>query len=156
VSYPTVAEIIAQVESGTSGGVRAIRFEADLFEKIRKPENRSAAQNLCIKKIAKINQCSGDTAMEIFCTSYGKFQILGETLYSTLQYQKPVQVFFADVTEQEAAFQTFLKIHSFTYPGESLLSDATLRETFARFYNGPGNVSDYCERIVEAGAFLMK
>ena len=125
MNYPTVAEIIAHVESENS--ICAIRFEPEI-EKFDPPT---------LVKISRFNKCSSATAKEIYASSFGKFQILGETLYSTLGYEKPIQVFFADETEQIAMFEKFLKIEGLCTDGMKLLSSPSEREIFARKYNGP-------------------
>jgi hypothetical protein len=132
------------VESGNS--ICAIRFEPGITH----------FDPPTIQRIIHANKCSMPTAREIYASSFGKFQFLGMTLYSTLAYTQPIQVFFANESEQEAVFDKFMQIQKFTEDGAAILSNPQVRERFAKFYNGPGNIADYSERIVEAGALLMK
>lgn len=138
---PKLEMAVMQVES--SGFTGAIRFEDGLYRE-------GNFNGPTVKAIQQINRCSPFTAEAIYCTSYGLFQIMGETLYSTLGYQQPVASFWIDSEQQITQFRCLCERGGFDWQNFDPTDD-NLR-AFARYYNGPGAVDDYSAKLRAAFA----
>lgn len=142
-----LAKVIAEVESG--GFPEAIRYEPALQLHM----SQIPGVEGFMQTIMGANRCNRPTAEQIFCTSYGIFQIMGETLYSTLGWKEPVATFWSDVEQQLASFKDLCKHGGFD-PATFDFSDEAALQRFARFYNGPDDVADYVAKMKAAFAAL--
>lgn len=141
----TINKLIAQIESSNCQG--AIRFENGLYQKLI---NNPAKQNKPILFAAmKANNCSLETAIGVYCTSYGLYQIMGFNLYGSLHFEESVWSFMCSKEIQDHVFKQFC--NRFAIPDLSVekLLDKKTRERFAYLYNGPGNVEAYSEKILK-------
>jgi hypothetical protein len=139
----TLQDCIQWVESGNHA--EAMRFEPTLF---------TSRPAWVVNQIAKIQyahggatSCDTNTAMQIACTSYGLYQILGANIYASGDFKNSIFDFVFDLLFQEDAFQRFIAPHGFT-PDEDLSTWNDERfAAFATFYNGPGNVASYVKAM---------
>lgn len=139
------ASVIAAIESGNEP--RKTRFENALYESLAGTVAHSDAADAVLKTIHLENgQCSIHTAFQIYCTSIGKYQILGETLYG-LGYAGYVADFVANVSFQDLYFAKLTQRLGIAFTVDELRSDVDKREHFATRYNGPGNVETYAAAI---------
>lgn len=140
----TLADVIAAIESNNND--HALRFEPLTFARF---STGTLTHKDLLQKIAKANGCDIQTACMIAATSWGKFQIMGMTLYSTLDCPESIIDFVSNDQPdmQDWAFRCFVAHYSIDYTPEQLASDRASREHFANVYNGPGNVPVYAERI---------
>ena len=138
----TLAEVIAQVESGGRSDIP--RFEDAMFARWRSAPSR--AQAAVVNEICRVHRgCSIATGFMITCTSWGKYQFLGETLYSTLDVTDTVFAFVASDAEQDARFDQWLGKHRFD--ASLVLVDAAETRRFAELWNGPGAVDNYLAQM---------
>lgn len=145
----TLISIISKIESNDNPW--AIRFEevkyADLMS--RPISTLRPEIGMALKTIRDINQCDYMTALQIYCTSWGKFQFLGETLYSSpINFQHPVGMFWSSEIIQGTMFQEFVRAKNINI--DMTLTDQNLISEFRRFavvWNGPGNVTQYTEKM---------
>lgn len=140
VSTLSLATIIARVES--SNNPSALRFEWLTFSG-RMIANSASIEIL--KNIAKINDCSADTAKMIYSTSWGFFQIMGFALYGDLGYEQPVATYFEDHDAQYAMFAKFVQARNINYGVNELAASRLTRVKFGTVYNGDGE--DYANEI---------
>ena len=125
---PALAAIIAQIES--SGSDYALRFEPGQYD--------PAAATPLIFSIARVNDCSDDTARVISACSWGRYQIMGFNLYGSLGLAVPAIQFCADTSLQLAFFAKFLTANNINVPWSALKNDSTALYHFAKTYNGDG------------------
>lgn len=150
-----LATIFAAVESGGCDpqaiDSRAVRFEPTLYLQIRNAGIGTAWASLRAM-ISHIHNCDGATASMIAATSWGKFQILGENIYTLCGFQHHIADFINDPLAQGGCFIAFWRQHGFDIGAVDLNDNATLA-VLARIYNGPGNVADYLSRLQKARDF---
>jgi len=119
----TISQLIAQIES--SNNPHALRFE---------PRFNPTAEN--IAAASHSNMCSTSTGNMICATSWGLYQIMGESLYA-LGLKSSIFDFINSPALQLVYFNEFLasrKLGAITL--EDLRTDQTKREYFAARYNG--------------------
>jgi hypothetical protein len=141
-----LSAVIAWVESNTND--KAVRFEPGLYAVwssetlIRKGIERT---------IQYIHGCSIETARVIACSSWGRYQILGENLYD-LGIGCTLDIFeYAGLPAyQKECFDKFLRNRGIAFTVDELQTDRTKREQFITHYNGTGAVDAYWERMQEA------
>ncbi len=144
----TLLEVVAQVESNNNPA--AVRFEKAAFE-------AQGCGAISIRKIiARNGGCSPETAGMIYWSSWGRFQIMGFSLYGAfIDYPGNLRQFWTADAEQEQVFRRF--IGSCGWTGDTDFASFTTGHVmdFARFYNGPGNVNGYADKLNEAYAQLI-
>ena len=63
-----------------------------------------------LKNIRDIHHCDLLTALQVYCTSWGKFQFMGETLYSApINLPFPIPIFWSSEVVQGSIFQKFVR-----------------------------------------------
>lgn len=140
--------LIAKVES--DGRLDAVRFEPVRFERFQK------LHGVLTNRVMDIHKCDVETAHMILATSYGCYQLLGETLYSIPGLVWSVFHFMTDKILQEEAFTQFSKIIGINdITVEAVVTDLTTAQIVARRYNGPGNIIEYANRLQSAGKLLL-
>lgn len=144
----TLAQVISRVESNDNP--RAMRFEAGLFE--RWQEAPTPAEATLLVRIKAIHRCSLDTARMVACTSWGRYQLLGENIYDEGGYAGHIVDYLASDTEQLASFTRFVAERRIN--ADLVLTDDGLMQKFAGAYNGPSNVAAYVTRMRQAMATL--
>jgi hypothetical protein len=138
----SLADLIARVESGNNAG--ALRFEPAVYARLIK---EGPVINPTLLDIMRINAVDPQTARMIYATSWGKFQIMGETLYSDpLSYEAPLWVFFSSEVIQGAIFNRFVAARGIDIDPAN--QNDYLR--FATVYNGPGDPEAYAEEMIRA------
>ena len=140
VTTLSLATIIARVES--TNNPNALRFEWLTYSGKMIQNNASIA---ILKTIARIHDCSSDTAKMIYSTSWGFFQIMGFDLYGELGYQQPVASYFEDHDAQYAMFAKFVQSKNINYGVNELAGSRLTRVKFGTIYNGDGE--DYANSI---------
>lgn len=123
---PTISELIAKVESNNVQW--AMRYEAHFKPSV-------AAINNCIAAHRPAFM-SRSTAEMICKTSWGKYQIMGENLYTICGLKDSVNLYMSDADLQEETFFRFLEKRDINYTVEQILEDAGKMSKFARRYNG--------------------
>lgn len=136
-----LSQVIAQVES--AGRLDAVRFENAMYTAWMM--GMTEGQRLVVGRIEGIHRCSFATAVAIACTSWGKYQFMGETLYSELGYAETVRTFWGDDEGQDAMFGLWLMRHHFD--PVQVLADQDVQRAFVTAWNGPGAVDAYMARI---------
>lgn len=122
----TISELVAKVES--NGIPYAMRFEPKFTVS---PQ----AVNNCIRAYKPL-QISRATAEMICRTSWGKFQIMGENLYTVCAFASDVNHFMNSDADQEFCFQRFIEKRGINFTLEDIRQDAGKMSMFARRYNG--------------------
>lgn len=155
----SLAQVIAYVES--RGNVNGVHLDLPTFLRWNTNSVGSGlteAQGHVIDVIMQIHgtpgSCSRSTACMIACSSFGRFQIEGETLYSTLQYRKPIAAYWNNPVEQLDSFEAFLTRHELDQQPALVLSSPALMLKFATIYNGPADPYTYVTRMRQAMAAL--
>lgn len=132
----TLGDLIAYNES--NGDQNAVRFET-----------MHLPGTPYINRMKEIVRCSTATAAVLCATSWGKYQIMGDTLIDLGLSVSPIYFCSRDDL-QDKAFSDFLtRNHIGGYTLTDITQDATKRATFARIYNGPGNIQGYSQRLVD-------
>lgn len=135
-SIITLADLIAFNESNNN--CNAVRFEP-----------AHIPHTTYINKMKELVGCSTATASVLCATSWGKYQIMGDTLIDLGLRMSPI-VFCASPVYQDTCFHDFIdRNHIGGYMLTDITQDAVKRATFARIYNGPGNIQGYSQRLVE-------
>jgi len=143
----TLIQLIAQVESGNFGG--AIRFEEEKYNSMINRPIKELPSRIgdTLKNIRDIHHCDLLTSLQIYCTSWGIFQFLGETLYSApLNIPFPIPVFWASEIVQGSIFRKFVREKDIDITVDPPRMDEY--ERFATIWNGPGDVSGYATRML--------
>lgn len=143
----TLIKLIAHVESGDFEG--AIRFEEEKYQAMMDTPVKSFPQSVgdCLVKIRDIHRCDFLTALQIYCTSFGKFQFMGETLYSApISLPFPIPIFWSSEVVQGSIFQKFVRERNIDITVDPPRMDEY--ERFATIWNGPGNVAEYANRML--------
>jgi len=92
--------LIAYVESNNNQF--AVRFEKHLY-------SRNKYNKKILDLIQAINECSLETAKVIYCSAFGKYQIMGFNLYSNIcNINENVFIFCCDNRLQDKAFVQYL------------------------------------------------
>jgi hypothetical protein len=141
--------IVSRVESGDN--FFALRFEPKVYARFTEAERKSST----LAFIAKVNRCSIETAMMIFSTSWGAYQIMGSNLYQVCSLKIEIGMFMSIRSQQLDAFDIFVQGHIADYDPETATwkSAAALLE-FAAFYNGPGQPEVYAAELTKAAGEL--
>lgn len=135
----TLAQCISQLESDND--TDALRFEPELYSNC--PEWISKQ----LENIAKIHSCTIYTAQMIACTSWGKYQILGANIYAKGYTKHIFDYVWDEEYVQDISFNHFVANGGFDWRTDISKWDQTELEKFAGFYNGPGNVIDYANKM---------
>ena len=141
-----LAAVIAQVES--SGRDISPRFEPTLYYELT--ADPTPERGKIIGAIGTIHFCNQTTARMIAATSWGRYQILGETLYSVCQCSVDVFTLVNEPLEQDAMFENFVQARGIAFTIEDLIMDSAKRQLFIEKYNGPDNIQAYWTKIQEA------
>lgn len=144
----TLIQLIAQVESGNFAG--AIRFEEEKYNSMMNRPIKELPSRIgdTLKNIRDIHHCDLFTAFQIYCTSWGKFQFMGETLYSTpITLPVPIPIFWSSEVVQGSIFQKFVREKDIDITVDPPRMDEY--ERFAMIWNGPGDVSGYATRMLK-------
>ena len=130
-----LADVIAHIES--SGNPHAMRFEPATYTRIS-VGTRSAAQNAILNKIIQVNKCSLGTALMIYSTSFGLFQIMGFNLYDPSHSALDVDIvtYSDDPILQVSKFSEFVSRETIDFTPQDLAQSIKLRNEFALTYNG--------------------
>jgi hypothetical protein len=148
----SLCDVVAVVES--SRLPFAQRFEPSLYIRVC-GSGLSDAETAALNLIRRANFCDGNTARAIFSTSYGLYQFLGETLYSSpINFALPIGQFLTSEALQRSTFYKFVDAHRVNYSINDLLGPGTYATDFARVFNGPGNVDDYAAKLIAAARLL--
>lgn len=147
-----LAEVVAIVES--DGNSSAIRFEPGVYATFKLTDDQTANSiGALIRQIEGIHNCSPDTARVILSSSWGRFQVMGETLYGN-GYGSGIVAYLSSDADQIASFETFCR---FAGMADADLADCSwLLGTdpralqFATRYNGPGQPTEYLARLRQA------
>lgn len=131
----TIADVIAIVESANNQN--AIRFEPLTYN------NNQNTYNNTIANIIKIHNCSEGTARMIYCSSWGKYQIMGFNLYNVASCNCAQSVinYCNNNGIQDMTFFNFLKsvhLDPNIYTPQALAQSSQLRQAFGKVYNGNG------------------
>lgn len=139
-----LCDVLARVESG--GSLGALRFEPATYARLSADHTLyKAARAACIQA----NQCSDGTATMILSTSWGKYQLMGFNLYPASVSK--ISDILASEPIQTALLDNLLSHHyNAKADASAVITDDTKRAELARFYNGPGNVSDYSAKLLAA------
>lgn len=132
----SLADLVAFIES--RGSNSAIRFEPDTYNKFTDPKCVVPKEATTIlARIQTANKCSVHTAAMIYSSSWGKFQLMGFSVYADADFSMPVGEFLACQSVQLARFGSFLKRNGlFNYTPAMLAADQQARSHFAIAYNG--------------------
>ena len=123
----TLSQLVALVESGDNP--HALRYEPG-FDKYVLPAT--------IKKIIAAHKpayMNTTTARELLKFSYGRYQIMGENIYS-LGYQGTIAAFLNDDMAQLTMFSAFIRSRNINYSLAHLKANEMRLKEFARKYNG--------------------
>lgn len=120
-----LSDVVAQVES--SNNPLSMRYEPAWV-----PHNEVNAQ-----KYAANGWIDEPTAAMICKTSWGKYQIMGDNLYGTLQYTGTIVDFMTNTLRQLRFFQAFLRGIGFSDGLFGEMSSVQILD-FAEKYNGNG------------------
>lgn len=131
----TLSQLIAQIESGDVPW--AVRIEPAFKPSVQAINNCIAAH-----KPAYMNR---GTAEMICRSSWGRYQIMGENLYTICKVRMPVAHFVADDDAQLQAFHAHNKAKGIDYDLADMRDEAK-RVHFARRYNGS---AAYAKKITE-------
>ena len=146
-----LATVIALVESNNN--TKRLRFETALYAdwdtQATLPATRAARTTLA-EAIVKIHDCSVTTARMIACTSWGRFQILGENLYGPCRCVNDVFTYITSPALEAAAFDAFLAWRKIDFTLDDLVNDEVKRDAFIAGYNGPGDLVGYWARMQAA------
>jgi|SRR5580658_2569534 hypothetical protein len=134
-----LAAVIAQVES--DGRDISPRFEPTLYYELA--ADPTPERGKIIGAIGTIHFCNQTTARMIAATSWGRYQILGENLYSVCQCSVDVFTLVNEPLEQDAMFENFVQARGIDFTIEDLIADSAKRTKFITAWNGPGNVQAY-------------
>jgi hypothetical protein len=141
----SLEQVTAIVESGNCA--TAMRFEPVTFS------NKPLWITRQIPTIQKGHggsvHCDYDTALQIGCTSYGLFQMLGANIYAD-GYAYTIFDFGMDENAQKAMFAAFCNDGRFSSSEDVTLWDDERFIKWAIYQNGPGNTSSYVAQMHKA------
>lgn len=142
----TVPDIIAHIES--SGDPYAYRFEPTVYKNLSTGALTPAHLEI-VQNIMAVHKCSQSSAMVIYSSSYGLYQIMGFNLYDANNLNCSLQFgcFMNSTDWQSTFFARLLTRMGLTYSVDDLANNPNLRMHFAVTYNGS---SVYEDAIVAA------
>jgi hypothetical protein len=127
---PELAAIQRLVES--SNNYHATRFERSVFNRIT-----NVGTTPTLLQIQRCNQCTTDTARQIYSTSYGAYQIMGFNLYDpAIGWAGTIQNYLNDSVAQDSTYFYFLRANHIAYTWRTLKANPTIMTEFAIHYNG--------------------
>lgn len=138
VNNMTLQEAVGIVES--SGNYYAARFEMALYA--APPPWVEEGLAVALRANPDI---VGSVAMRLLCTSWGKYQIMGANLYSSVcGYRGSLGRFILDTQLQDTLGRAAI-FRIGKLPADSLMSDLSDAELmmFAGYWNGPAQVRNY-------------
>lgn len=137
---PVLARIVSHVES--SGLQYALRFEPAIYAGLA---TLGALDRIALNHIARINECSYETARVIYSTSFGFYQIMGFNIYA-LGWDRPILGWWKNIDSQNATFAAFLDKNDINFTWAEMSTDSVKLGKFARVYNG--NEASYSARML--------
>ena len=140
ITPTTVSDLISHIES--SGNAYAYRFEPTVYKNLSTgaltPEHLEIVQN-----IMSIHRCSQSSAMVIYSSSYGLYQIMGFNLYGQLNCNVSIFKFCNDPISQTVLFGDLLThMNLFGFTVDDLAKEPDSRLSFAMHYNGSAVYAD--------------
>jgi len=99
MTFKDFKKLISYVESNNNSF--AIRFESELYK-------HAKSDPKILETIKSINVCSTATAKMIYCSSWGKYQIMGFNIYGICKFDREIGAFLCNEWDQDKAFKTFL------------------------------------------------
>lgn len=138
VKPQNIADLVALVESANEP--YAMRYEPEFMPNLS-----------FVTEYAKQCRVSYATAHVCLSTSWGKYQIMGNNLWS-FGMSISMPEYCANVKTQDKYFQIFLiktGLEQITKDYQSFISDESKMMVFASKYNGPDNPQAYVERMKE-------
>lgn len=129
-----VCDLIAHIES--SGNPYAYRFEPIVYKNLS-VGSLTPAHLAIVQNIMRIHSCSQSSAMVIYSSSYGLYQIMGFNMYGLLGVEDSIFKFCNNPVDQLVAFNKLrvsMKLDGFSV--SDLANDANDRMIFAQRYNG--------------------
>lgn len=145
-----LAAVIAETES--NGKPWPPRFEPALHQHwLQGLAASDKVKTALTAKIAALNPptCSTGTAAMLACSSWGAFQMLGETLYDGF-WERSVFDFVTDAAAQRTVFDAFVARHGVAFTLTDVVMDEDKRRRFITVYNGPGDVDAYWAKMKRA------
>ena len=142
-----LATVIALVESNNNP--KRFRFEPATYTQWVSAGGTPARIALQ-EVISRVHDCSISTARMIACTSWGRFQILGENLYGPCKCVNDVFTYVTSPALEAAAFDAFLAWRKIDFTLDDLVNDEVKRHGFIAMYNGPGDLVGYWARMQAA------
>jgi len=140
----SLADVIAYVES--KDDAYAFRFEPATYANLSNP---SVASKQIIAQIQSAHNCSYQSALVIYSSSFGKYQIMGFNLFGQLKLGISAFEFMGDAGTQDKMFWHFAMQKKLdTYTPDSLAASEQARVYFGMIYNGNGNA--YAQQIENA------
>lgn len=135
-------DVVSYVES--RGEISAVRFEPKLYAKLEADASvEHPKYNALINAIASANRCTGSTARVIACTSYGAYQFLGMTLYSSpINFKGPILTYWSSAELQTLWFERFVASFPFPTDWADMVHNPNNLKRFARRYNGSTTYAD--------------
>lgn len=131
----TLSDLIALVESNNNPF--AMRYEPAFLP-----------QPQAVNSLASKTHCSLSTAQIILKTSWGKFQIMGQSLYD-LGFVDWPGVMLANGGLQTQLFGEYCTRRGINFTLDEIINSSNKRALFAKYYNGPGNIPVYSQRIID-------
>jgi hypothetical protein len=132
-----VSQLIAQLESNNVQ--HAVRYEPNYkWITDREIERCRAAHRPAHMTVT--------TAHHMLKFSYGLYQIMGGVLYE-LNMESNLFDFVRDAELQDIMFRGYCASRKINFTFEELAESRKKRETFARLYNGPGNILNYVAKM---------
>lgn len=141
--------IVAWVES--KGNPYSIRFEPEVYKNLMTGALTQAHHDLVARIIAAHSGCSFGTACMIYCTSFGKYQMMGFNIYGApFNYKASVYNYMTDQGAQDSSFGLYIEDRGINFAVGELAASSDLRNEFATKYNGGGANPAYVEMLIEA------
>ena len=144
----SLASVVAETESANN--LNAYRFEPATYAVFKSVDDQTKSPTgALIRHTETLHQCSPDSARVILSSSWGKYQIMGENIWS-LGYPGTIWKFMMDDAGQSATFEAFclrIGVSAQDQADCSWLLDDTKGLVFARWYNGPGSPDVYLARL---------
>ena len=139
--------LISEIES--SHRPVAIRFEPHVYS--RTGDGRYAE---AVEAARDVHGISFDTARMVVSTSWGFYQIMGFNLWAPrnvggLEYKATYFDFLDDVEVQNNCFKMFCEDRKIYFSIEQMAKEKSVRELFAKKYNGSIKYADKIERILK-------
>jgi len=135
MTISSLADLIAQVES--AGNQFAVRFESAYVP-----------NGVNVLNMARKCQISQSTAYTLCKMSFGLFQIMGSNLVGMGLQVSPIE-YCSDSIMQVDFFNRYCIANHINFTLDEILNDETKRKQFAHNYNGPGNVVNYSQILLD-------